>query len=203
MRSTRPGEWGVTLVAARLMLVTHAPTAATRIGAFPGDDAVSAEDLPSPVTMRSTQVLVGPERRCRQTAQALGWSGAVEPRLADLDTGSWRGRTLDSLLADSAEALSCWLADPSVAPHGGESLTELIFRIGTTLADRAWPDGRSVLVVSPLVVRAALVHLLAAPASLIFAFDVGPLTAVTVSGHGGRWVLQAILPWRRWQSGGA
>jgi broad specificity phosphatase PhoE len=183
------------------MLVAHAPIAATRLGAFPADDVVSAADLPPPVAVRSAQVLVGPERRCRQTADALGWSGAVEPRFADLDTGHWRGRTLDSLLVDSAEAVAAWLTDPSVAPHGGESLRGLIDRIGAALSDRTWPDGRSVLMVSPLVVRAALVHLMAAPAPLIFAFDIGPLTAVTVSGHGGRWVLQAMLPWRRWRSG--
>jgi broad specificity phosphatase PhoE len=144
------------------------------------------------------QVLAGPELRCRRTAATLGWSAVVDPALADLDAGRWRGRTLDSLLADSPEGVAAWLTDPSAAPHGGEPLVELISRVGGALDGRAWPDGRSVLVVSPLVVRAALVHLLRAPSSLIFGFDVGPLTSVTVSGHGGRWVLQSMLQWRSW-----
>jgi broad specificity phosphatase PhoE len=187
-------------MATRLMLVAHAPTAATRAGAFPDDEDIAA-DAVEPVALRSVSVLTGPERRCRQTASGLGWAAAVDPGLADLDAGRWRGRTLDSLLTDDPEGLAAWLTQPSVTLPGGESLVGLISRVGGALDGRAWPDGRSVLVVSPLVVRAALVHLLRAPASLIFAFDVGPLTSVTVSGHGGRWVLQSMLPWRTWGSG--
>jgi broad specificity phosphatase PhoE len=187
-------------MATRLMLVAHAPTAATRAGAFPADEVIAA-DAVEPVALRSVSVFTGPERRCRQTASGLGWAAAVDPGLADLDAGRWRGRTLDALLTDDPEGLAAWLTDPSAAPPGGESLVGLISRVGGALDGRAWPDGRSVLVVSPLVVRAALVHLLRAPASLTFGFDVGPLTSVTVSGQGGRWVLQSILPWRSWGSG--
>ena len=187
-------------MATRLMLVSHAPTAATRHGAFADDEPITPDDALRPVAVRSVQVLAGPEARCRQTASALGWSAVVDPALADLDAGRWRGRTLNSLMADSADGLAEWLADPSAAPHGGESLAQLISRVGGALDARSWPAGRSVLVTSPLVVRAALVHLLRAPASLIFGFDVAPLTSVTVSGHGGRWVLQAMLPWRSWGS---
>jgi broad specificity phosphatase PhoE len=179
-------------MATRLMLVAHAPTAATRAGAFPDDEDIAA-DAVEPVALRSVSVLTGPERRCRQTASGLGWAAAVDPGLADLDAGRWRGRTLDSLLADEPDWLAAWLTDPSVAPHGGESLAYLASRVGATL-DRSWPDGRCVVITSPLVVRASLVHLLRAPAWLIFGFDVGPLTATTLSGHGGRWVLQAMLP---------
>jgi len=183
------------------MLVAHAPTAATRAGAFPDDEDVPSEEPVRPVAVRSVQVLAGPERRCRRTVSALGWSAVVDPALADLDAGRWRGRTLDALLTDDPEGLAAWLTDPSAAPPGGESLVGLISRVGGTLDARAWPDGRSVLVTSPLVVRAALVHLLRAPSSLIFGIDVGPLMSVTVSGQGGRWVLQSMLPWRTWRSG--
>ncbi len=183
-------------MATRLTLVTHAPTAATRRGAFPDDEEVEPGALPGPCAVRARLVLTGPELRCRRTATALGWAGAVDQAFADLDAGRWRGRSLEALTDDAAGA-AAWLADPTAAPHGGESLADLVVRVGRAIDARSWPDGRSVIVTSPLVVRAALVHLLRAPLPLLFAFDVGPSTAVTVSGHGGRWVLRSMRPLRR------
>ena len=47
----------------------------------------------------------------------------MEPRLADLDCGRWRGETLDSI---QPEELEVWLTDPGQAPHGGESIVDLL-----------------------------------------------------------------------------
>src|SRR6478735_884414 len=183
-------------MAPRLMLVAHAPTEATRRGAFPRDEGI--EPGVEPVALHAAQVLLGPELRCRQTADALGWAGDVDPGFADLDAGRWRGRVLAEVMGSDPDDVADWLTGPTACPHGGEAMADLMIRVGAALDSRDWPDGRSIVLTSPLVVRAALVHLLRAPASMIFAIDVGPLTAVTVSGHGGRWVLQAMQPVRAW-----
>ena len=54
-----------------------------------------------------------------------------------------------------------WMTDVTAAPHGGESLQDLISRVGGALdggalGGRPWPDGLSVVVAAPLVIRAAI-----------------------------------------------
>ena len=182
----------------RIVLVAHAATSATRRGGFPTDEAIEDSAAVSDVPMRAAQVLTGPERRCRQTADALGWSANVTDGLADLDAGRWSGAELAALLVAEPASVISWMTDPDANPHGGESLTDLVHRVGATFDGSSWPDGRSLLVTSPLVVRAAVVHLLRAPSSLLFAVDVEPLSATVLTGHGGRWKLRALLPWGSW-----
>ena len=88
--------------------------------------------------------------------------------------------------------------DVTAAPHGGESLVDLIARVGAAVDGRTWPDGPSVLVVSPLVVRALIVHLLGAPATLMLGIDIEPLSLAELTGHGGRWKLRRLQPWPTW-----
>ena len=64
---------------------------------------------------------------CRQTAELLGLHAANEPRLADLDCGGWRGERWRHRSARRPADV----ADRSgSAPHGGESIVELIDRVG-------------------------------------------------------------------------
>jgi broad specificity phosphatase PhoE len=190
-------------MAARLMLVAHAATAATKRAAFPLDEAIEGMENIGPVQLRAGMWLSGPELRCRQTAGALGRMPAVVDGFADLDAGRWAGAVLPELMAAEPESVMAWMTDVTAAPHGGESLQELISRVGdaldgSALAGRPWPDGLSVIVAGPLVIRAAIVHLLGAPSSLLFGVDIEPLSATHVTGHAGRWKLRALLPWGRW-----
>jgi len=192
-------------MAARLMLVAHAATSATRRAAFPTDEAIERPKDIGPSSVRAGTWFSGPELRCRQTAEALGWRPTVVDGLADLDAGRWTGAELGRLMGAEPEAVLAWMNDVTVAPHDGESLQDLIDRVGRALDGTApvggrWPDGLSVVVAAPLVIRAALVHLLAAPSSLLFAVDIEPLSATIVTGHGGRWKLRALLPWGRWET---
>ena len=185
-------------MAPRLLLVAHAATPATRHGAFPLDEHVERPDQLRPVALRAAGWLSGPETRCRQTAAAFGWPTVVEPGLADLDAGQWAGRGLTELMSAEPESLLAWMSDVDAAPPGGESLVQLISRVGAVLDGRSWPDGLSVVVVAPLVIRAAVVHLLGAPATLVHRIDVEPLSATELTGHGGRWKLRTLQPWPTW-----
>ncbi|MFG3497315.1 histidine phosphatase family protein [Streptomyces sp. NPDC047928] len=131
-----------------------------------------------------------PERRCRDTAEALGLDAAVDPELRDIDLGGWRGRTLDELAAADPAGLAAWTADPAATPHGGESVAALCARVAAWLDGLPEDTGRLLAVTGPSVVRAALVHALAAPAVSFWRVDVPPLSLATLTGRAGRWNLR-------------
>lgn len=174
---------------ARLTLISHAATAATRSAAFPLDESLDRPDdlSPSPLLRRFDTVLSGPEIRCLATAEGLGFAPTVDPALADLNLGSWRGRTLADLEADDPAALLSWLSDPTAAPHNGESLTVLMDRITAWLAG---VSGRTLAVTHPAVVRAVVIHALSAPLSSFWRLDVTPLSYTRLSLNGPLWTLR-------------
>ncbi|POX37100.1 histidine phosphatase family protein [Streptomyces sp. Ru73] len=139
-------------------------------------------------------VVVSPGVRCRETAAALALDATAAPELAGLDVGRWRGRTLDEVGAAEPAAVAQWLADPAAAPHGGESVRDLCVRVGRWLAAVAETDGRTLAVVEPEVVRAAVVHAVGLPPESFWRLDVPPLTATELSGRAGRWNLRLGRP---------
>ncbi|GHE08744.1 histidine phosphatase family protein [Streptomyces alanosinicus] len=183
----------------RVLLVSPAMSASLRRARF--DDGASIEDggaararsaadsLPS-----LARVLTSPAVRCRETAAALGLDGASVPELAGLDVGRWRGRTLEEVGAAEPEAVGRWLTDPGCAPHGGESVRELCARVARWLAEAPAPEGRTLAVVEPEVVRAAVVDSLGLPGSVFWRLDVPPLSVTELSGRAGRWNLRLGRP---------
>lgn len=175
---------------ARLTLVSHGATAALRAARFPLDEPLEAGalDVARAAGVRPPDYArTDASTRCRQTAAALGLDAADDERLADLDTGRWRGLGLDEV--DLAE-LAAWTTDPATAPHGGESVLALVERVRGWLAER--PVGRTVAVTHPAVVRAVLVTALAADPASFWRIDVPPLTTTSLHGLGGRWTLRHV-----------
>lgn len=69
-----------------------------------------------------------------------GWVHHIDPRLAELDFGSWDGRTWDDIGAAEVQA---WCDDfEQHAPGGGESVAQLLVRCRALLDDR--PTGYAV-----------------------------------------------------------
>lgn len=174
---------------ARLTLVSHGMTDAMAAGRFPLDEPLS------PVGRRQVEALelasadlvtCGPERRTRQTAELLGLVAAPDARLADLDHGAWRGRTLDAV---PPEDLRTWLTEPGRAPHGGESITDLVTRVHGWLDEAAQSRTRQIAVTHPAVVRAAVLSALRAPAESFWRIDVAP-AGRTVLHFRGAWTLR-------------
>ncbi|OIK02527.1 histidine phosphatase family protein [Streptomyces sp. MUSC 14] len=149
----------------------------------------AAGSLPVPA-----HVVMSPSVRCRETAEALGLAGMEKPELNGLDVGRWRGRTLDEVAAAEPEAVGYWLGDPGWAAHGGESVRDVCARVGNWLDTAQDMNGRTVAVVEPEVVRAAVVHVLDLPATAFWRLDVPPLTATELSGRAGRWNLRLGRP---------
>ncbi|WSQ07031.1 histidine phosphatase family protein [Streptomyces sp. NBC_01231] len=149
----------------------------------------AAGSLPAAV-----RVVVSPTVRCQETAAALGLDGAQAAELAALEVGLWRGLTLAEVGAGEPEAVTRWLTDPASAPHGGESVEDMCGRVTRWLVASQDAGGRTLAVVEPEVVRAAVVHVLGAPSAAFWRLDVPPLTATTISGRNGRWNLRLGHP---------
>ncbi|MFF4215192.1 MULTISPECIES: histidine phosphatase family protein [Streptomyces] len=187
----------------RVMLISPAAVAAHE-ARFGDDGPLDAAALrrtraagPLPAAGR---VLTAPSPRCRETAAVLGADAAGdEPALRDLDAGRWRGRELMELGASEPEALAAWLTDPDAAPHGGESVRDVIARAGEWLD--GLEDGRVLAVAAPAAIRAAVVHGLALPAQSFWRLDVQPLSVTELTGRGGRWNLRCGVPLAREHDG--
>jgi broad specificity phosphatase PhoE len=190
---------------ARLLLVCHASTEATRTAAFPAD-----EPLEDNARMRAAALAGGlpradrhwssPELRTRQTAEALGLDAAIQPMLRECDYGRWTGITIDAAQAREPEAVASWLHDLSATPHGGESILDLMDRVASWLAAEQANQGRSIVVTHPTVIRAAIVHAIEAAPQSFWRIDVAPLSMTRLSGARGRWNLSAAGCTAIWNS---
>ncbi|HEX2213472.1 MAG TPA: histidine phosphatase family protein [Mycobacterium sp.] len=176
----------------RLTLVSHAMTDAMAAGRFPTDEPLN------PVGHRQADASIelgladaaycAPEKRTRQTAELLGLQADVDNRLADLDCGRWRGDVLGGV---RPAELAIWLTDPTRAPHGGETVVELVDRV------RSWMDlltdrrGRFVAVTHPAVIRAAILVALDAPAKSFWRIDIAPVSRTVMHFRGHVWTLRS------------
>lgn len=191
----------------RLTLLAHAPTRAQRDAAFPLDEDAEAGGLAqvmalgtalaSTVWRRVDRLWTAPEQRTRQTAAALADAGVglvgniqVVPDVRDLDHGDWRGRRLGEVGTSDPAGIGAWLEDPAVPPPGGESLLMLRDRVGAWLTG-CRDAGHTVLVTHPAVIRAALVHVLAADPRAFWRLDISPLSFTDLR-HKDRWTVRAV-----------
>jgi len=181
----------------RVSLVAHASTDAVRQARFPDNEPLDRYGVAAARERARTDVAqarCSPTRRCAETAAALGLVAVAEHALPPWDVGSWRGRSLAELSASDAGAVRTWLHDPDSAPHGGESLRQLIGRVGYWL-DAAASASRLVVVSDPAIIRAALAHALPGGWQTFWRIDVGPLDCVELRRAAGTWSLSALATW--------
>ena len=172
----------------RLLLVSHAPTAAMRAGRFPADDPLADRgraDIRAAQTRLSipddATAFVSPAICARETALALGLTATVAAGLADLDYGQWHGRRLADLATEAPQDLAIWTRDPEAAPHGGESFSQLVKRVGQWLDAQSGAPGETrnmVGVTHAPVIRAAIVHALGASSAIFPRIEIAPLSIV-------------------------
>ncbi len=173
-----------------LLLVRHAPTAATREFAFPGDEPLDDAGLRAAGTLRVPRgygVAVSPSLRCRQTAEAAGLTVAeVVADVAECDFGTWTGRTAADV------DLGAWMTDAGAAPHGGESLTTFAARVAAWLDTQATRDGATTVITHGGVIKACVVRALRAPLEAFWQVDVAPLSLTELHAHDGRWTVKRV-----------
>jgi ribonuclease H / adenosylcobalamin/alpha-ribazole phosphatase len=118
-------------------------------------------------------IVTSPLLRTVQTAQAVaavtGATVVTDDGFRETDFGAWEGLTFAEVRERWPAEISAWLADPEVAPPGGESFTDVSARV-TAALDRvlAARAGQTVLIVSHVTPIKMLVAaaLLAPPAAL-------------------------------------
>lgn len=181
---------------ARLTLICHASTTAVRASAFPANEPLDDQGSASAAALaghfRSRgQCWTGPELRARQTADALRLDAIVDAGLRDYDYGQWSGRTFDDVYAQEPAAVQ-WLRDPEATPHGGESILSLLQRVAAWLDEKKGLSGQAIVVTHAAVIRAAIVHAIAAPPASFWRVDIAPLSVTRLSGRDGRWNLASM-----------
>ena len=180
---------------ARITLISHAATPAQRSASFPLDEPVDERELAKTAALgwhapRAQSVFSGPERRVQQTVDALGLSASLAIELRDCDYGVWRGRELSELQSEDPEGIAVWLTDATAAPHRGESIVDLIARVGRWVDDQN-NGGHTIAVTHPAVIRSAIVHALSAPAQTFWRIDIAPLSLTDLRFNGRVWTLRS------------
>lgn len=180
---------------ARLSWICHGPTEANRKGCFPDDEpleakAVQRAELPYARLGSIDRVWTSPALRARQTAAILRPDAILEVALRECDYGEWRGKSPAELYESDPESLALWMTDLDAAPHGGESLSAVILRIGEWMGNHLHDTGHTVVVTHASVIRAAVLHVLQAPPAAFWTIDVEPFGIVEMTSDGRRWQLR-------------
>ena len=118
-------------------------------------------------------IITSPLLRTVQTAQevatVIGAPVVTDDGFRETDFGAWEGLTFAEVREQWPDEMANWMADPQVAPPGGESFTDVSARVTEALhrvlAER---EGQRVLIVSHVTPIKTLVAaaLLAPPSAL-------------------------------------
>ena len=133
-----------------LLMIRHGPTHWNAVKRLQGRadvplseaglDQVSRWRVPDPFGAFAWRV--SPLLRARQTAEALGLTARVEPRLIEMDYGSYEGRTIADLrLEIGAEMTENEDRGLDFTPPGGESPRDVQNRLRPMLAEIREPTG--------------------------------------------------------------
>ena len=131
-------------------------------------------------------IVASPLQRTVQTAEAVaavtGVPVTTDEGFRETDFGDWDGLTFAEVRERWPAEMTAWLADPQIAPPGGESFAEVSERVtaalARVLADRA---GQRVLIVShvtPIKTLVAAAVLAPPPALFRMHLDVAALCEI-------------------------
>jgi len=183
--------------ATRLTLICRGRTQATKLSGFSSDEplldgeTVGARRIASTIR-RVDRLLSAPERSACETAAAIGAPWTIDATFRDLDYGRWQGRTLAVIAANEPDALGLWISDANAAPHGGEPVTQMLARVSQWMTQNLAAGGHTVIVTHPIVIKAAVLAALDAPASSVWKLDVELLSVTDLRSDGRRWVLRSL-----------
>ena len=155
-----------------------------------------AAHLPRPAAW-----VVTPLSRTRRTAEALMQAGypaaelAVEPDLMEQHLGAWQGlphAELPPLLQLPAHAF--WPLGGEERPPGGESMAEVIARVGPVMERLAADhDGQDVVIVSHGgAIRAAIAHALGITADNALHLSVQNISLTRLERHSAAWRVVSV-----------
>ena len=183
-KDARPGWTPPATTPTRTFLLRHGETPLSGAKRFAGVGDIpltetglaQAQAAAAALKDRGIEAIVSsPLRRCLDTAAAFEAAGyeietRVEEGFRETDFGEWEGLTFAEVRERHPAEMDAWLADPSVAPPGGESFTAVARRVETALDKlKVRYRHRTVLVVSHVTPIKTLVRLaLEAPQSALY-----------------------------------
>ena len=142
----------------RLTLIRHATTALNEERRYQGatDPPLSERGRRESARLHTRlqgecfdRVLTSDRLRCTETAALAfpGTSATLEPRLRELDFGTWDGRTYKECMAHHGHQFERWIAAPErEMPPGGEAFDDFARRVDAWIA--ALPNEGSILAFS-------------------------------------------------------
>jgi broad specificity phosphatase PhoE len=93
---------------------------------------------------------------------------------------------------DEPDAFTAWLSDPNAAPHGGESVADLVLRVGSWVAECRRASAATIDVTQSAVIRAAIISAIEATGATFWHLDVGPLAQAWLRTDGRCWTLREL-----------
>lgn len=183
----------------RITLICHGTTRALRSATFGGDDPLDDAGRSAAERLAGRLGTVdacwsSPASRARETASALGLKPQIDERLRDCEYGRWSGLKFQQVLLREPRKLVSWIRKPATAPHGGESIPQVLERVAAWMTERGRDRGHTVAVTHSAVIRAAIVHVLQADLPSFWRIDILPLSQTDLRTNGRRWVLRTIIP---------
>lgn len=103
------------------------------------------------------------EQTARPWLDGFGGREEVDPRLREIDVGSWSGMTWDEVAEHDTETLAAWRAGQDIARGGGETFSELRVRVWDALLDRCGSDGTVIAFMHGGPIRVAVAAALRLP----------------------------------------
>ncbi|MDR3475271.1 MAG: histidine phosphatase family protein [Devosia sp.] len=181
----------------RITLIAQGTSRGLRAASFGSDDGLDeigrreAADL-ARMLPKVDRAMVSPGAAARQTAEVLGLDATVDERLRDCNYGRWQGLKFNQVLLREPRKLVSWIRHPETAPHGGETIPQVIARVSGWMRELTRLEGHTVAVTHSAVIRAAVVHVLEAELRSFWRVDVVPLAFADLRTNGRRWVLRSL-----------
>lgn len=165
----------------RLVIVRHGRTAYNEEGRFQGQLDIGLDDLGREQAARAgreiamlapTAIVTSDSSRASDTAAQLaaaaGIDAVIEPRLREVDLGTWSGLTRDEVKERHPDEYAAWRSGQDVARGGGETYAQVADRAAAAVSfhlARLAVDATLVVVTHGGTSRALAGHLLGLPMS--------------------------------------
>lgn len=179
-------------------LVRHGETILTPTRKFSGtgsldpelteDGLAQAERVAGEVAKLQPEVLISsPLKRARQTADAIaratGLEVAEDEDWFELSFGTWDGKSIEEVRAESPDEYQAWLNSSSYRPGDGESYDEARVRIDAALDKLVakYPGQKVVVVTHNGVIKSAVNLAIGGPNDGVFHMDATPCSISTIS----------------------